>query len=1030
MGKKFPCGICNKSVRGNQKGLLCTCCKKWIHLSCTDVSVNSYDDRSQTFTGWECSSCLMKHLAFNIFSPNTSGGGNIYQHSNETPEVNQGLKYSELLNSKGIKFVQLNIVSLIKNLEELKMLLYDNDIHVCALNETRLDGSINDNEVDIPHYTVVRKDRDRRGGGVAVYIHESINYERLDHESVSNLEAILISLKLKNAKPLLLMNWYRPPNSKSDIFDSYEEVLTFIEAFNCSFIMLGDINIDISKILSNDKKRYCQINDIHGLHQINTTEHTRVTCETATLVDHMVTNCINKVKSFGVIHNGLSDHSMSYLIWKTHHSLSKSHYITFRKSKGLDIEAFVTDLKAQNWSEVQNCDTINESLAKWEELLLEIVNHHMPMKTKRVRKQHSPWLTEHVFKLIKERDKVKAKARLNKSETYWKQYKRLKNKVTLMIRKCKKKYFAEKLSQCNDRNQSWKVLKSFMPNKSSSSSFSHDKQENAELAKDFNTHFSSIAEKLRSCFDDVPQPSKANSSKLSHEFMFSSVNEEDVLKLIYSLKNTKSAGVDDINSFILKTSAPVIVKPLTYLINRSLSEGIFPSKWKTAKIIPVFKKGDKTSPDNYRPISLLTCASKILEKVVQKQIVCYLRTYCILSKEQSGFRVKHSTQSALIKVTDEWLRALDNGEYTGCLFVDLQKAFDMVDHQILLQKLESIGIIGTPLSWFRSYLTDRKIVTSINNVSSGELPLKYGVPQGSLLGPLLFLIFINDLPKCFDKCSLHLYADDTVIYYSGKNVNTIQSTMDKELKYLATWMRLNKLKVNCGKTVSMLIGTKHMLAKRGNLNLNFNGVNLSQVKCFKYLGVHVDDELKWTTHTEHVCKKTGKMISYLGRLKHVVNASTLKTVYNTAILPHFDYADIVWQSATKSSLIRIQKLQNRAARIILKVKPYEHKSVAVMHDLLDWEMLNKRRKKHMLSLVYKILHNMAPEYLLEKFDPKVSTYDLRNSGALALPKPRTENCKRTFVYCGSTHYNDLSLSIKQATSVIQFNKMLNELNLD
>ena len=710
----------------------------------------------------------------------------------------------------------------------------------------------------------------------------------------------------------------------------------------------------------------------------NTSDYTRITNETATLVDHMATNCLDKISSSGVIHNGVSDHSMSYLVWKSNHIVLNSNYVTFRKCKGIDMQLFLASLQSQNWSEIENCETIDQALAKWEELLLEVVNKYMPVKTKRVRKKQSPWLNETIFKLIKERDKMKERAKMKKSQVYWKEYKRLKNKVTLEIRKNKKKYYLEQLSQCKDRNQSWKILKTVIPNKKSKSNFAHDPEEKAKLAREFNTHFANVAEDLRKRYNfdcvsskDTTGHLKRNSSP-HQKFVFSCVTEDEVLKLINSLKNTKSVGVDDISSFILKASAPAIVKSLTYIINKSLLEGTFPKRWKTAKIVPVFKKGDKTQADNYRPISLLSCVSKVLEKVVQKQLILYLRTYCILAKEQSGFRLKHSTYTALIKVTDDWIRAIDRGEYVGSIFVDLQKAFDMVDHETLLKKLEDIGITELSLEWFRSYLTDRKIITCINNIPSKELPLKHGVPQGSLLGPLLFLIFINDLPSCFNKCSVHLYADDTVIFYADKNVSNIQKVLNEELRSLDIWMRCNKLKVNCSKTVSMLMGTKRMLTRNNTLNVSLNGEKLLQVKNFKYLGMYVDDELKWNLHIQQLCEKVGRMINYLARIKHFLNTSALKMIYNTVILPHFDYADVVWQSATKTQLEFLQKLQNRAARIILNVNPYEHKSTLELHHILDWEYLGKRRLKHTMSFMYKILHNMAPEYMEEEFASKFS----------------------------------------------------------
>lgn len=510
-----------------------------------------------------------------------------------------------------------------------------------------------------------------------------------------------------------------------------------------------------------------------------------------------------------------------------------------------------------------------------------------------------------------------------------------------------------------------------------------------------------------------------------NSFELSPVTELDVLKEMYALKNKKSAGVDGISSFILKLCGPEIVRSITYIINRSIYEGVVPSKWKTAKIIPLFKKGDKANPDHYRPISLLPCVSKLLERVVQRQLVRYLSDNNILAKQQSGFRSKHSTSTTLIKVTDDWLMSLDQGMYTGTVFVDLQKAFDLVDHEILLAKLTSyIGLNGTSLKWFYSYLNGRRIITSINNTLSSELPVTHGVPQGSILGPILFLIFINDMPTCFGKCSVHLYADDTVIYYSDKDPRTIESVLNYELQKLDIWMNHNKLKINCTKTVCMLIGTKHMLHRHSTLNLRITNNDIAQVEHFKYLGVFIDSKLKWTLHIDELCKKIGKMISFLGRLSSFVNESGLKLLYNSVIIPYFDYGDVLWHSAAKTQLDILQKLQNRAGRIILKVKSSEHKSINEIHDNLNWETLQNRRIRHTFSLMYKILHDMAPRYLQEKFVFTSTGYALRTGNNLALPKPKTNNCKRTFLYRGSTMHNDLPLNIRQSSSLAIFNKAI------
>ena len=240
-------------------------------------------------------------------------------------------------------------------------------------------------------------------------------------------------------------------------------------------------------------------------------------------------------------------------------------------------------------------------------------------------------------------------------------------------------------------------------------------------------------------------------------------------------------------------------------------------------------------------------------------------------------------------------------------------------------------------------------------------------------------------------------------------------------------MNNNNLKINYDKTVCMLVGTHNMLKKQSLLNIKIKEQQLSQVKSFKYLGIHVDDKLKWDVHIEQMCNKVSKMVSYLCRLRQYVNMSELKLIYNSIILPHFDYGDVIWQSASNNCLTQLQKIQNRAGRIILRVNPYSHTSTSQIHSGLGWQMLHERQTIHLVLLTYKILNNMTPEYLKDMFHFKSSPYSLRNQNTLSLPKPNTNYCKRTFVYRASSEYNKLPLDLRQIPAFTTFKSNLNTL---
>ena len=395
-----------------------------------------------------------------------------------------------------------------------------------------------------------------------------------------------------------------------------------------------------------------------------------------------------------------------------------------------------------------------------------------------------------------------------------------------------------------------------------------------------------------------------------------------------------------------------------------------------------------------------------------------------MSEAQSGFRKNHSTITTLIKVTDDWLTAIDHGLYTGAVFIDLRKAFDTVDPHILLNKLSGIGVSIDCLSWFASYLTGRRIYTQFNSSISPESIIEYGVPQGSILGPLLFIIYIDDIVKHIKHCSVHLYADDTVIYFSHKDIPTIESVLNSELNRLFNWLCNSKLSLNCEKTVSMLFGSHRMLSKCNKLNLSVNGTVIQHVQSTKYLGMLLDPCLKWNLHIDDMCSKISRLVRLLARLRHTIDLSHLKIVYNGIILPIFDYGDVVYGTTCTKYTNSLQKLQNRACRIILGVSPFSHVSTRELHARLGWKSLATRRYCHLNTMVFKALNDLAPPYLKNCFQYSQYKYSLRSQGNLLLPKPRTDFCKRTFFYRGAYQFNNLPANLKLPCSLKIFSQRL------
>ena len=494
----------------------------------------------------------------------------------------------------------------------------------------------------------------------------------------------------------------------------------------------------------------------------------------------------------------------------------------------------------------------------------------------------------------------------------------------------------------------------------------------------------------------------------------------------------KATGLDSIGPKLLKIAPNALTPSITYIMNKSIECGIFPRAWKNAKVNPILKTGGKDNVNNYRPISILPTLSKIIEKWIEKKLTFYLDEHTLLHKNQSGFRKKHSTESALIFMTDTWLKAINEGKLVGCAMIDFRKAFDLVDHDLLLRKLRIYKFSETSLSWFKSYLDNRTQQVVINNSNSSSGDAVCGVPQGSILGPLLFLLFINDLPLSLknSSVSVDLYADDTTLYYIASDKAILESYLQNALNVVRTWCLENGMIINTDKTKIMLIASRQ---KRNSLiscdlNITFNNLELKNSSNEKILGVHVDHNFVWNNHFQYVSKKISSYLWLLSQIRSYLTEQHRLLYYNAYINPHLEYCCIVWGNSSNFNTYKIEKLQRRACKLILG-KDYTTLEDArnYLHVLSFEETIFIHKAKTM----YKIATNSAPIYLNELFqmrdsgsNPNNSQLNLRSTSNrnFLIPKPKINLFKNSLSYSGALVLNSVPLWIKNSDSIKSFTK--------
>ena len=425
---------------------------------------------------------------------------------------------------------------------------------------------------------------------------------------------------------------------------------------------------------------------------------------------------------------------------------------------------------------------------------------------------------------------------------------------------------------------------------------------------------------------------------------------------------------------------------------------------------------------NFRPVSVFPVVSKVFERLLHQQLYDYLQHYSILHPVQSGFRPQHTTQDVLVSMVDNWRKALDENELVGVAMVDLSKAFDMVNHSILLRKMYSYGVRGMEWKWFQDYLTGRRQRVCVGDEKSSWTNIHKGVPQGSILGPLLFTMYVNNLPKAVSQCNVKQYADDTTMFHAANSASELEAVLEKDLNSVCQWVDENKLKLNVKKTQLLLLGRKGRAQELEDVNVTLNGEQLSRSRIVKCLGVSIDDGLTWREHIESLRRKCFCGLAKLRKLRDVLPTETKRKVYNALVLPHLDYCSVVWQECTKELQQKVERIQNYGMRLILSKPP--RTPSAELRTALGWTPLTERRRLSRLALVHRCVHKKCPEYMKDMLvsNETVGCRMTRGFKKLHLFRVNTELFRRSFTFRGSQDWNSLPENIRNIHPATVFKK--------
>ena len=650
---------------------------------------------------------------------------------------------------------------------------------------------------------------------------------------------------------------------------------------------------------------------------------------------------------------GFSDHDaiLVSLSVSFYQQKQEPHRVPLYKKANWDIiQSRLSDLSHEYFNlNSTSVRTVDENWSPFQENFQSIIDDHVPFKTLR-KNTCLPWMTAELARLIRKKKRVYKRAKLHKRDSNWSEYKNLQRKVRQMLKHKHRAYITNIISSSNDNKLFWRYIKAKQQDTTGITTLKGPGgeaiTESIDKANILNEHFKSTFTTEQ--FDNFPSKSNSPYPSMPHF----EITTQGVYNILNEGNSNKSPGPDKLHPYALRATAAEISPMLTHIFQQSLSYSRLPTQWKHAYVTPVYKKGDKSDPKNYHPISLTSVICKTMEHIIVSQLMKHLESTNILAENQFGFREHHSCESQLLVTVNDIAKAINNKLQVDLAVLDFSKAFDKVAHARLL---EYYVVRGSLLEWFESFLHNRTQQVVIEGRYSISCDITSGVPQGSVLGPALFLIYINDISTNMHS-ELRLFADDILIYrpiHSPSDQKILQDDLTTLIKWANEWqMDFNVSKCN------ILQVTTHHTTK--TFTYQMNGVPLKSVEKIKYLGVYLNNKLSWHDHIDYICNKANRLLGFLKQNLHSCHKHFKEYVYKQFLLPSIEYCCAIWDPHHQNDISKLEMIQHRAARFVLNKSWNRHHrdSITDMLNELNWPPLQERRKQARLILLYKIVNHL------------------------------------------------------------------------